>query len=537
MKRKYENHVNKGSTGNIKDTQMRTDSGPSTTLNSPDGIRKELTANKRRRRKSGDVEGNTTEEENTTLQGIGSLKEDRRLQELEQDSSIDSESVEPPYQDKHKKKNPKSHGTPILERHIDRSARKKTTRAIIEKSALGNTSDNEEDDLFEGVYSELEEDDEPAQEDTDSEGESSKIAPDTPSKGKSRKAIKRQKRSPTPILDLPPHELYFSQNRPGRTKTSNANLSSLALLDHEEYFELVRNYKDPIADDLEFLHKEYTQSFNQWQFELSQGFNVCIYGFGSKRTLLMRFAEYIDDAQVDSVNKKIVVVNGYVHSITLIKDILNTIAIAILEPGTAPMKLGSQPAEMLERLIGLLEEDKTKHVTVILHSIDGIALRKPTIQAILSRISSLPQIHMVASADHPSFPLLWDSSLRSSFNFLFHDCTTFQPYTSEIDVVDEVNELLGRSRSRVGGKGGVIFVLKSLPEKARNLYEILIKEQLASMSGVSRAGLRDFEDDDEPLASKGTKNELGIEFRSLYQKAVEDFICSTEMNFRTQLKE
>ena len=535
MKRSYNNLDNSDSTGN-GEVDNKTRSGPSTPLGGEDDIPKTLTMSNKRGRKGADIERTGRQEGNTAFEEEDASRE-IRIREHEKGISTVLEVVEPHYRKRRMNKEHSLDETPTLERHIDRSARKKTARAIIERSALGQTSDNEDDDLFDGVYSEVEDDAELTEDQTDSEDQSSKIAPDTPSKRKSGKSRKSQKRSPSPTIDLPPHELYFSQNRPGRTKTSNSNLSSLALLDHEEYFELARNYKSPLTEDLTFLQEEYAKSFNQWKFELSQGFNLCIYGFGSKRTLLMKFAEYMDGAQTDSINDKIVVVNGYVHNITLIKDIMNTIATAILEPGTAPIRLGSQPGEMLESLIGLLEEDQTKHVTIILHSIDGIALRKPTIQAILSRISSLKQVHMVTSADHPSFPLLWDSSLRSTFNFLFHDCTTFQPYTSEMDVVDEVNELLGRSSRRVGGKGGVAFVLKSLPEKARKLYEILITEQLASISGDSRAAVEGFQDENETRAGYATKNELGIEFRVLYQKAVEDFICSTEMNFRTQLKE
>ncbi|KAG9244798.1 origin recognition complex subunit 2-domain-containing protein [Calycina marina] len=449
-------------------------------------------------------------------------------------NGLDEESG---YQKRRRKHKPTTVADPPrLERHVDRSARKKTAHMIIERSSLGCASDNEEESLFENVYSEVE-DEEAAQEEVDSEEDISKIAPDTPSKRGKISASKRQKRSPTPPLDLSPHELYFSQNRPGRTKTSNTNLSSVALLDHEEYFELVRSYKSQHNDDLEYLQAEYAKSFNQWQFELSQGFNICLYGFGSKRSLLMKFAEYIDDRQKDDINKKVVIVNGYVSSMSLIKDTLQTIAAAVSDPAAGPPKLGSQPAGMLDSLVQLLDEDPSKHVTLVLHSIDGPTLRRPTVQAILSRISSFSQVKLIASANHPSFPLLWDSSIRSTFNFVFHDSTTFQPYTSEIDVVDEVNELLGRSSRRVGGKGGVGFVLKSLPEKARKLYEILIQEQLASMGGQSALDRRDDEDDNDSRSMNMAKSEAGIEFRLLYQKAVEEFICSTEMNFRTQLKE
>lgn len=433
-----------------------------------------------------------------------------------------------------------TNGTPTLQRHADRSARWKTTRSIIERTVLGNTSDNDEEDeeLAQHIYG-SEEEEEVEQADLASDAEPVGIVPATPSKRGRKKGSKNRKRSPTPPQNLPPHELYFSQNRPGRSKTSNNTLASLALLDHEEYFTLARAYEDPHAGDLEFLQETHALSFNQWYFELSQGFNICLYGWGSKRSLLMRFAEYIYEAWEDQGNNKIVVVNGYAHNLT-IRDVLNTVAAAVSEKG---VKLGSQPAEMLERLMALLEEESTKQITIVMHSIDGMPLRRSTTQAILSRLSSHPQIHLVASADHPSFPLLWDSSLRSTFDFLFHDCTTFQPYGVEVDVVDEVHELLGRSGRRVGGKEGVSFVLKSLPENAKNLFRVLIGEQLAAMddSPTNGFGIADDDDDDdednERQAGTTKRNEPGVEYRVLYQKAVEEFICSNEMNFRTLLKE
>lgn len=428
--------------------------------------------------------------------------------------------------------------TPRLERHADRSARRKSTRTLIERTILGNTSDNDEEDedIAHHIY-DSEDEDEPGQE-IEMNGETSASVPATPSKRGRPKGSKNRQKSPTPTRDLPPHEVYFSQNRGGRSKTSDNNLSSLALLDHEEYFALVRSYENPHSVDLDSLQKLYATFFNQWLFELSQDFNICVYGWGSKRSLLMNFAEHIYKAQTDHINNKIVVINGYVQHLT-IRDILNTVAAAVSESGA---KLGSQPAEMLEKLISTLEEDKTKNVTVMIHSIDGTALRRPTTQIILSRLSSHPQIHLVASADHPSFPLLWDSSLRSTFNFLFHDCTTFQPYTSEMDVVEEVHELLGRSGRRVGGKEGVSFVLKSLPENAKNLFRVLVGEQLAAMDESIGTGFGgaddddDYDDNDRHTGNFG-KNEPGVEYKVLYQKACEEFICSSEMSFRTLLKE
>ncbi|PMD43687.1 ORC2-domain-containing protein [Hyaloscypha variabilis F] len=429
--------------------------------------------------------------------------------------------------------------TPRIERNADRSARRNSTRTLIERTILGTTSDNdeEEEEIAEEIYNSEEE----GIVDEDGLGLLAELAEDentpaTPSKRGRKKGSKNKQKSPTPPpQDLTPHEKYFYQNRGGRVKTSNNTLSSLALLDHEEYFSRARNLVDPHARDIEYLEDLHAESFNQWHFELSQDFNICLYGWGSKKSLLMKFADHIYQAQSDHTKAKIVVVNGYVHNLTL-KDILNTIAVSITERG---YKLGSQPADMLDNLLALLEKDKAHDITLIIHSIDRVPLRRQTTQTLLSRLASHPQVHLIASADHPSFPLLWDSSLRSTYNFVFHDCTTFQPYTAEIDVVDEVHELLGRSGRRVGGKEGVSFVLKSLPENAKNLFRVLIGEQLAAMddSGGALEEVDDDDDHDERRVLGHKKNEAGVEYRVLYNKAVEEFICSNEMNFRTLLKE
>ena len=98
--------------------------------------------------------------------------------------------------------------------------------------------------------------------------------------------------------------------------------------------------------------------------------------------------------------------------------------------------------------------------------------------------------------------------------------------------MEEVHALLGRKGQRAGGKEGVGFVLKSLPENARNLYRLLLTELITVMDDGHQS------DDEGPADGGGKGNEeQGIEFRLLYQKATEEFIASSEMMFRTLLKE
>ncbi|KAI4254379.1 MAG: hypothetical protein LQ352_003139, partial [Teloschistes flavicans] len=163
-------------------------------------------------------------------------------------------------------------------------------------------------------------------------------------------------------------------------------------------------------------------------------------------------------------------------------------------------------------------------------------------------------ISLLATCDTPNFPFLWDTNLRDQYNWLFHDCTTFISYgEAEIeDAVEEVNQLLGRSGRRIKGREGVGFVLRSVPENARALYRILIAELLAQegegLGLDDQVHERDGEDDEFALIGTPAKSGKGagvgggggepcIEYRTLYQKVVEEFICSSEMGFRQLLKE
>ncbi|KAI0096010.1 origin recognition complex subunit 2-domain-containing protein [Nemania sp. FL0031] len=412
--------------------------------------------------------------------------------------------------------------TPRRQRN-DRSARKKSARALIEKVVGGVSSDEEADeDIAREIYESSEDDD--AGEDAGG-GDAEEIPDEaaTPSRkprgrAKATKGTRTRKKSPTPPRDLPPHELYFAQTRPGAAKTSNNTLASLNLLTHEEYFSILRDYKDPHEDDIEFLDSIHVQSFPQWAFELSQGFSICLYGYGSKRPLLHKFAKYIYSSITDHGNHRIVIINGYVRAnMSSLRDILSVVAGAV-DPKHKLAAGG--PSVMMDSLKGLLSTHDIT-ITVILNSIDAAPLRRPGFQPILAQLAAHPQIQFICSADTPDFTLLWDSSLRSSFSFVFHDCTTFAPFTAELEVVDDVHELLGRKARRVGGKEGVTYVLRSLTENARNLYRLLVGEVLVAM-------------DDE--ADSSSENP-GVEYRMIFNKAVEEFICSSEMSFRTLLKE
>jgi origin recognition complex subunit 2 len=443
-------------------------------------------------------------------------------------------------------------GTPTLVRNADRSARRKSNRRILERTLNG--ADSEEEALDdEAILAEeiLDEEEEIAEEGVQDEVP----APETPSKrgrelpkGSGKVGRPRKQRSPSPPSELPPHEEYFWQNRPGGTKTSNNTLSAQTLLNHDEYFQAMQSYEDHHQSEMEFLMELHSRAYDQWIFELEEGFNVCLYGYGSKRNITEKFTQHLYAHLLDQVpykgtrqTPKIVVVNGYAPG-TTIKDVLTTIASACVPAST---KLPNQPSSLLEVILEYLTNDPPSYpIPVILNSIDSLNLRKGATPAMLARLAAHPSINLVCTADTPNFPLLWDVGFKTQYKFLFHDATTFAPYDAEIDVVESVNELLGRSGRRVGGRDGVGFVLRSLPENARLLFRILVMEQLA-LSLTEDNNLA--HEDDQPVAQRNKKiaqtksvvSEVnqGVEYQVLYQKAKQEFVCSGEVGFRTLLKE
>lgn len=448
-----------------------------------------------------------------------------------------------------KEDEPELHETPLAARN-DRSAHRKSHQTLLHHNHH-NDDDESGDERDEAIAAAiLGDDDEDLDEDDELDvGEIDLAATPTKKKpGRPRK--KKRERSPSPPPNLPPHELFFFHSRAGGNKTSANTLPAGTLLGHEDYFAQIQSYEDPHAGDISRLANLHAFAFDQWIFELSTNFNICLYGYGSKRELALSFAEHLHDS---SPSTKTIIINGYAPDLSP-KDILHTLAQTIFPPSKKNNPALTNPP------LSLLLTHMTNPINIIVTSLDHSNLRK--YQSLLAQLASHPKISMLATVDTLNFPLLWDLQTSTQFRFLFHDATTFAPWTAEMEVVEDVNALLGRSGARVGGREGVAFVLKSLPENARVLYRILVGEQLAGQD--FRPPFRsDGVDEDDILSDdsfgakrrgrkgrpqsekKGTtpqrivveKTAEGVEYRTLYHKAVEEFVCSSEVNFRTLLKE
>jgi len=484
--------------------------------------------------------------------------------------------------------------------NLDRSARRKSNNRLLEQLDNGDDDFEgleQEEQLAEDILNDEEaEDDSDGDESIQETALETTVTPTKTGRPRGRPKGKRKERTPSPPPDIPPHELYFFHNRTGGAKTSNNVLSADALLDHEKYNEKITTYTDSHASNIKYLSQLHQRYFDQWIFELECNFSLCLYGYGSKRQLVNDFAKHIHQ-YYNSNPPTIMIVNGY-NELTSLKSILSLLCSILLQSSrdTAITKIPTNPSALLEFIINHFSSNDPSsfpEIYLIIHSLDSSSLRKS--QSAIARLASCSKsIHLISTVDTPLFPILWSSSLQSQFRFLYHDTTTFIPYDGvEVFTVDKVNTLLNKSGRKVVGKDGVTFVLRSLPENARKLFRILILAQLTIMEDMGDDNIstndhfntnrEDDDDDDELLGTEfdeddddedmmqvdapsktprtkkqrprknkskkktsgqGNSNSNnnrqicpGVEYRSLYLKASEEFVCTSEMSFRTLLKE
>lgn len=247
------------------------------------------------------------------------------------------------------------------------------------------------------------------------------------------------------------------------------------------------------SSHMSLLFKHNQSLFYKWLYTLSEGYNILVYGLGSKKLLLDQFrSKFLNSC-------KVLVINGYFPGITL-KEIISS----LLELMEAKSK------ETADAVFSLLENRKTPPIFLVVHNIDGLALRKDKIQSFFSQLAYREKIHIVASIDHINAPLLWDQKKLSKFNFIWEDCTTYHPYSKEKSV--ESSLMVKTSASLALSSLRNVFC--SLNKNSRSIFKLLLEYTL----------------------NPENKNN-GMQFSELYRRCRQLFIVSTDLALRTQLTE
>ncbi|TSL68204.1 Origin recognition complex subunit 2 [Bagarius yarrelli] len=359
-------------------------------------------------------------------------------------------------------------------------------------------SDSDSD--FSPSNSEEEEDE---HEDEEEKKGKNEALPKTPSKTPTAGAAlyktpaKKSKKAPEPSLV----EEYFEAHSSSKVLTSDRTLQKLQTpkLDRETLLRLLDGKPSCYTDEITQLNQKHERNFGKWMLQM--GFNILLYGLGSKKSLLEKFRCMMLS------NSMHLVVNGFFPSITL-KSILNAITHEMLEhDGTF-----RTPMDQIDFIVNTLKKEPDNHIYLIIHNIDGPMLRGEKNQQALGQLAAIPNMHLLASIDHINAPLVWDHSKMCVFNWLWYETTTFLPYTEETSYE---NSLLVQQTGALA-LSSLTHVLRSLTPNARGIFRLLAEFQ---------------------LENKDNPSYTGLSFQDFYQRCREAFLVNSDITLRTQLTE
>ncbi|MBZ3884723.1 Origin recognition complex subunit 2 [Sciurus carolinensis] len=329
-----------------------------------------------------------------------------------------------------------------------------------------------------------------------------RVVPAPVCKGTPSKKMKRDKTN-----DLV--EEYFEAHSSSKVLTSDRTLQKLkrAKLDQQTLRNLLSKVSPSFSAELKQLNQQYEKLFHKWMLQLHLGFNIVLYGLGSKRDLLERFRTTMLQ---DSIH---VVINGFFPGIS-VKSILNSITEEVLDHmGTFRSIL-----DQLDWIINKFKEDSSLKLFLLIHNLDSQMLRGDKSQQIIGQLSSLHNIYLIASIDHLNAPLMWDHAKQSLYNWLWYETTTYNPYTEETSYE---NSLLVKQSGSLP-LSSLTHVLRSLTPNASIRFlegaePDLIRSSL--MSEESKRGAPNSWLFEEPEETRG----LGFdEIRQQQQKIIQE---------------
>ncbi|XP_046846223.1 origin recognition complex subunit 2-like [Xenia sp. Carnegie-2017] len=296
---------------------------------------------------------------------------------------------------------------------------------------------------------------------------------------------------------------YFLAHDERDCLTSDRTLSSLPTprMDPETLSSVLKFRIGDHQNERLRLFNEYKTYFPKWMFQLRNGFNLLLYGLGSKRTVIDQFREKMLSQRMQMV------VNGFFPSVT-IKSILNTITNDVLEHDETFKNL----VEHCAFITDYFEQNKDEELYLTIHNIDGTMLRSSSTQTIISLLAQCSSIFVIASIDHIHAPLIWDQSQMGRFNWLWYDVTTFEPYTEETSYE---NSLLVQQSGSMG-LSSLIHVFQSLTANAKGIFLLIGNYQLERSNEV---------------------NYVGMSFSDCYTKCREAFLVNSDAALRAQLTE
>ncbi|KAG5519755.1 hypothetical protein PMAC_000028 [Pneumocystis sp. 'macacae'] len=308
------------------------------------------------------------------------------------------------------------------------------------------------------------------------------------------------------------------------------------------------------ASPLSALSCLHETQFDQWVAELRAGFNIILYGYGSKYTLLARFATYFANLSAAPV----FVIHGLAPTLSL-KTLLSSLEEVVTTTETANKFASAETTvfdsidalmfRILQHLslssfstVNALKPSVLHHVSsmkknstsrvlgssssldslclIVVHNIDSEVLRTSLAQRCLAQLARV--LPLIASTD-----CICTSLIRT--RTIWHDATTFIPLTHEriLQAQHTTKEVKATGATGVPSLSSVQHVLAALTPAARNVFRLLLLEQLQMNTKIGELG--------SSTTSYGVSD--GVELERLFALCVGALIVTHAAGFRSLLTE
>ncbi|XP_058175751.1 origin recognition complex subunit 2 [Anopheles ziemanni] len=298
-------------------------------------------------------------------------------------------------------------------------------------------------------------------------------------------------------------DLYFSTHSRANP-TSDRTLDRLPRLQEADVHTLLmENPATNHSAALQELIDSCEDSFSKWMGIMDAGFNILLYGLGSKLRVMQLFQ------QQELKQMPVLVLNGFFPGLAL-KEILDSIAINLLD-----LRLPtSNPHEIVDAIERELSFTPKQHIFLLVHNLDGAGLRNIRTQNVLCHLASIPNIHLLATIDSINAPMMWDTTQLNNFNFYWQDVSTLAPYHVETSF----EQSLLVYNAGAPALSSMHSVFSSLTSNGRGVYLAIVRHQLANGGPTN-------------------PNYNGMLFKDLYWICREAFLVSSDQALRTQLVE
>lgn len=210
--------------------------------------------------------------------------------------------------------------------------------------------------------------------------------------------------------------------------------------------------------------------FNFWTEALLQGLNILLFGAGSKLQILDGYQSHLMSQSLSLIR-----VNAFNPVITM-RKVLNEILIFLGEEAITYTNLDRLLSTVLSRL------DNEASIFLLIDNIDSKAFIEVENQTILSRLSSHPSLHLIASLDNPYLLYRWSIDANMKYNFLYIPCVSLNDYTTELMYLDGL-KFFDQSTT-FSQMRAIDFVLRSLTVNQRKILKELCYAIIKNPNGI-----------------------------------------------------